>query len=78
MIDLIIGVVGMLFILIGFVLEEFWNKFNQDTIAYNLLNILGAGLLIYYAYSLRSWPFGILNGVWVLAALVKLIKILKK
>ncbi len=77
MINLIIGIVGMILIVVGFVLDEFWDKFNQDTVRYNLINLVGAGLLIYYAFSLKSWPFGILNGVWVVAAGVKLIKIVK-
>ena len=77
MIDLIIGISGMILIVVGFVLDEFWDKFNQDTIRYNLINLFGSGLLIYYAYSLRSWPFIILNVVWFLAAGVKLIKITK-
>ncbi len=78
MIELIIGIVGMLFILVGFVLDEFWDKFNQNTIIYNVFNIIGAGMLIYYAFSLDGWPFVVLNSAWVLAAGIKLVKILKK
>jgi len=78
MIELIIGIIGMAFILAGFVLDEFWKKFNQDTIIYNLLNIIGSGMLIYYAFTLKGWPFFILNSVWLLAAGIKLGRILKK
>ncbi len=71
----IIGLVGMAFILVAFVFDEFYKKFNQDTVEYNLLNILGAGMLVYYGYVSGVWPFVILNVVWCVAALVKLVKI---
>ena len=70
-----IGIIGMLFILIAFVLEEWVTPFNQNTISYNLLNIIGSGLLGYYAFTITSWPFIILNAVWGLTAVVKLIKV---
>ncbi|MBT4805752.1 hypothetical protein HON71_06275 [Candidatus Woesearchaeota archaeon] len=78
MIDLIIGIVGMTFILVAFILDEFIQKFNQNTIQYNLLNIIGAGLLTYYAFSLNSWPFMVLNIVWLVVAGFKLTRIIKK
>ena len=78
MIELIVGIIGMVFILVSFVLDEFWKKFNQDTIIYNLLNIIGSGMLIYYALTLKGWPFFILNSVWLIAAGIKMVKILEK
>ncbi len=65
-------------ILIGFILDEFFKRFNQDTIFYNVVNILGAGFLIWYAYLLNSWPFLVLNSVWVAVAAFKLVRILSK
>ena len=76
MIELIIGIVGMLLILVAFVLEEFDRKFSQETISYNLCNIIGSAMLIYYGFVIKGWPFVFLNAVWCLAALVKLGKIL--
>ena len=73
----IIGVVGMLFILLAFVLDEFVKTFNQNTLIYNSINIVGSGLLVYYAFSIRSWPFMVLNIVWLIAALVKSGEILR-
>ena len=78
MLNLIIGLVGMFLILIAFILEEFEKKFTSENIYYNFLNLLGSLLLIIYAYTLRGWPFLILNGVWFLAASVKTIEILRK
>lgn len=74
-VSFIIGLVGMLCILVAFVLDEFWKRFNQETIQYNLLNIIGAGMLVYYGYVSYVWPFVILNFVWCVAAVVKLGKV---
>ncbi len=76
-INFIIGIVGMLFILTAFVLDEFVKKFNQDTIQYNVCNIIGAGFLTYYASSLAAWPFVMLNVIWLIAAGVKLLRIVR-
>ena len=78
MIDLLIGIAGMLFILIAFLLDDFYKSWQQDTIRYNAVNVLGSGLLIYYSYTLISWPFMILNAVWFLTAGYKLIMISRK
>ena len=78
MITLILGIVGMLLILIAFILDEFVKKFNQNTIQYNVFNIIGSGLLAYYAFVSSVWPFLILNIIWFLTAGYKLIRILCK
>ncbi len=76
--SLFIGILGMLCILTAFILDEFVKKFNQDTMGYNLLNLLGAGLLVYYGLTLRGWPFVILNVVWFVVAGIKLVEIVKR
>ncbi len=75
--NLSIGILGMLCIVVAFVLDEFYKKFNQNTAQYNVLNILGSALLLYYGYTLAAWPFVILNGIWLVAAGVKLVEIVK-
>lgn len=70
------GIAGVIFILAAFVLDEFYKRFNSETVLYNLLNIAGSGLLMYYAYSLQSWPFVFLNAVWMMVAVIKIIKII--
>jgi len=77
-ISFILGLFGMLCILVAFILDEFWKKFNQETVKYNLLNIFGAGMLVYYGYIIKGWPFVILNGVWCIAAILKLVKVMNK
>lgn len=75
MIELGIGVAGMLLILAAFTLEEFAQHTRQESVAYNLLNLAGALLLVQYAWSLSSLPFLVLNGVWTVIAVVKLVMI---
>ncbi len=70
--DLAAGIAGMALVLLAFVMEEFYASWNHDTVRYNFVNILGSGLLVYYAFTLSSILFMILNGVWFLAALYKL------
>lgn len=75
---IVAGIVGVICILIAFLFDEFDKNFNAETISYNLLNAFGSALLMYYAYTLESWPFVGLNAVWLAAALIKLIKISRK
>lgn len=75
---LIAGIAGAFFILVAFLLDEFYKNYNSETLPYNLLNLVGSALLIYYAYKLQSWPFLVLNVVWFSAAGIKLCKILQK
>ena len=77
-INLGVGIVGMISILVAFVLDEFYKKWNQNTVQYNVLNIIGSGFLVYYALTLKGWPFLILNIVWLVTAVVKLVQIEKK
>ena len=73
-----IGILGMLCVLTAFVLDEFVRRFNRDTFGYNALNFFGAGLLAYYGYTLRGWPFVTLNVIWCVVAGVKLVGIIRK
>lgn len=74
--SIITGIGGMIFILAAFILDEFVPAFNQNTWRYNALNIIGSGLLAYYAYTIRGWPFLILNLVWLMVAVVKWVEII--
>ncbi len=76
--SIIAGIGGMLFILTAFILDEFVPTFNQETWRYNLLNILGSGLLAYYAYTIQGWPFLVLNLIWLAVAMIKLGEILSR
>lgn len=75
MLELIIGLLGMVLILTAFILEEFVKGFNPNSIRFNLLNLFGSLLMSYYAYSLTAWPFLVLNLVWFCTAGYKLWKL---
>lgn len=74
---LFFGIIGMVLILLAFILDEFVPSFNQDTWRYNVLNIIGSGFLLYYAFTIRGWPFVILNAVWLMAAVIKCAEIVR-
>ena len=49
-------------------------KIKKDDFLYGALNVLGGSALTYYAISIGSLPFAVLELVWVLAALGNLLK----
>ena len=61
------GILGAALILLAFILNEF-DVINKDMLSYSLLNFLGALILVIYAYLIESYPFMILNLVWLLVA----------
>ncbi len=64
----IIGVIGAALILIGFVGNE-WGKLKAESFGYDLLNLVGSAILIWYGLQLSAWPFVVLNSVWALVSL---------
>lgn len=73
-INLIIGTLGMILLLLAFALNLL-KKVTEHSYSYILLNIFGAGLSIFYAYTLNAIPFIILEVVWVSFAIYKLITV---
>ena len=65
MVITIIGFIGMLLILLAFLMNQ-QGKWNQKDFVYDFINFLGAGLMIVYAYLISSWPFLVLNAVWMI------------
>jgi hypothetical protein len=64
----VIGSLGATIILVAFILNQL-NKIKNDSLAYDLMNLIGSILLIWYAILLSSIPFLILNGVWAIISL---------
>jgi hypothetical protein len=64
----IVGVAGATLVLIGFILVQ-THRLRDEDIRYDLLNAVGSALLLWYAYLLLSYPFMILNSVWLLVSL---------
>lgn len=73
MIELIIGILGMLCIIIAFILEDF-GKIHRGGEVYNILNLVGAILLIYYAFTNDAIVFIILNIFWAVIAIYFLVR----
>lgn len=69
----IIGVAGAGLVLIAFIGNEL-GRLSTTSRWYDTLNIVGSGLLIYYAYQLESWPFILLNSVWLLFSLKDIVR----
>lgn len=62
------GAVGAGFVLSGFLLSQF-TKVTTTSKLYEILNIVGSSILIAYAVLLNSYPFIVLNTVWLLVSL---------
>jgi len=69
---LISGIIGMLFILAGLFLVLF-HEIRSNSKAYLWLNIIGGLLLFFYSFQLKSIPFMILQGIWVILPAYKLL-----
>ncbi|MBI3032061.1 hypothetical protein HYY69_01190 [Candidatus Woesearchaeota archaeon] len=65
---LFVGLSGMSLILLAFIMNQF-HKWHDDDLIYDIVNVLGSGLLFMYAYLLNSMPFMVLNAVWFLISL---------
>jgi hypothetical protein len=71
--QVVLGSFGVTLLLLAFFLNLF-KIVGQDSRAYILLNILGAGISCYASYLIRYTPFIILEAVWCLVAVVALLK----
>lgn len=70
-----IGIIGMVFILTAFLLNQM-NIWTKEMLIYDLCNFLGGLLLVIYAWDGRAWPFLILNVVWTLYSLKDVVRTL--
>jgi len=73
----LIGASGACLILIAFIFEQ-THRWKDTDVKYDLVNLVGSGLLVTYAVLLESYPFLVLNGVWALVSLRDLISDLRK
>ena len=70
---LLIGIIGAVLIVVVFLLNQI-KVIDRDDLSYDLSNFIGAVLLIIYAWSLRSYPFIVINIVWAGISLRDVIK----
>ncbi len=74
MISMIIGTVGVSFLLIAFGLNTS-QKLSELSKTYLIMNIVGSLMAAWYAYAGEVYPFIVLEIVWATVALVRLIKV---
>ncbi len=65
---MLIGVCGATLLLLAFILNQL-HVWKDDYFIYDLCNMAGGALLVWYAVLLSAWPFAVLNGVWSLVSL---------
>lgn len=72
--DQIASLVGAALILAAFAANTM-GKLTSQSVAYQLLNAMGAGLLTASAVVSRNWGFIILEGTWTLISVGALVKL---
>jgi hypothetical protein len=77
MAGMILGSAGVLLLLLAFVLNLL-RVLTESSALYLGMNLVGAGLAAVYAFTTGSTPFVILESVWAVAALVRLLQGRKK
>ncbi len=75
MINTYLGILGMSVILFAF-LSNKTGHWQTKSFKYDLANLIGSSLLVYYGYTLQSYPFLILNAFWAGFSLKDVIKYL--
>lgn len=71
------GILGAGIILIAFIMNQL-DKWDSETIQYDVVNFIGSVLLVLYAYQSQTWPFFILNSVWALFSAIGVVSYLRK
>ena len=72
MISMIIGTIGVLILLIAFGLN-ITHRITENSNIYLIMNIIGSLMAAWYAYAGNVYPFVVLEIVWAITALVRLI-----
>ncbi|MFI5731102.1 hypothetical protein ACIA49_13345 [Kribbella sp. NPDC051587] len=73
----VLEIVGALVILIAFAAAQA-GRLRQRTLTYQLLNLLGSGLLAAIALQESSWGFLLLEGSWAVISLIGLLTLRTK
>jgi hypothetical protein len=68
----VVGSAGVTILLIAFLLNLL-NKISRESIAYILMNMIGAGLACLASYLIGYGPFIVLEGAWTLVSVVALV-----
>ena len=68
----IAGWIGVVAILIAYGLVSM-KRMEGDSVRYQALNIIGAGLLIYNSYYFQAYPSVVVNLVWVIIGMYTMV-----
>jgi hypothetical protein len=72
----VLQIIGALLVLAGYAGSQLgW--VSARSIPYLMVNIFGAGLLAWLAWTSRDWGFLLLEGVWTLVSVVSLAAVLR-
>ncbi len=72
-----LGTIGVLQILLAYFLNVI-GKVSSKSLAFILLNLIGASMACFASVLLKYWPFIVLEGVWALVSLYLSINYLSK
>jgi hypothetical protein len=72
-----VGSVGVAILLIAFFLN-LRGSLSKDSIAYILMNVVGAGMACVASILLKYLPFIVLEGAWTLVSLISLARYFRK
>lgn len=73
----ILGWIGSVSVIGAYGLNSY-QKIKSDSIMFQLMNLIGGILLIINSLYKEAYPFTFINTVWVIIAILAIIKILKK
>jgi hypothetical protein len=73
----VLEIVGAVTVLIAFAAAQA-RKLDQRTVTYQLLNLLGSGVLAVIAAVQSSWGFLLLEGSWAVISLIGLLALRKQ
>ena len=71
------GLVGAAFVLFGFAGQSL-GKLSASRMGYNVINLIGSGLLFAVALAGRQVGFAVLNGAWILVSAWGVQSVLRK
>lgn len=72
-----IGFIGVAILLIAFFLN-LSNRLHKDSLAYILMNIIGAGIACLASILINYLPFVVLEGCWTIVSIGALVKLMGK
>lgn len=72
----VLSIVGAVLILLPFAANQF-KLLKTDTLAYQLMNLVGSAMLTGIAVVLRQYGFILLEGTWALVSAIGLLRVVR-